>query len=219
MRMCKFMTVFIALILGISSAYTLQVPRKSLATTALQDNANSLPMLNYLFELGKSYNCFFTIEEAWREDDLTDSIINHWLQRTVQNRSLEQELDHLRQSIPNFSYEIDRQNPKIIHINDSRLAQQKDYALEAVIKTIDFTGKVHDMVNEIKRQGIAVSALPITFNNESMDLTTVVRVRGEGLKVREALSNFIELEGRRSRILWVARTKIGKEEISSIRYP
>ena len=213
------MTVFIALILGISSAYTLQVPRKSLATTALQDNANSLPMLNYLFELGKSYNCFFTIEEAWREDDLTDSIINHWLQRTVQNRSLEQELDHLRQSIPNFSYEIDRQNPKIIHINDSRLAQQKDYALEAVIKTIDFTGKVHDMVNEIKRQGIAVSALPITFNNESMDLTTVVRVRGEGLKVREALSNFIELEGRRSRILWVARTKIGKEEISSIRYP
>jgi len=219
MEICKLTAVVVVLMVGISSAHALKVQRGSHAKYALGNQVSPLPMLNYLVELGKKYNCFFTIEEAWREDNLMDSISNHLLQRASQNMSLEQELNRIRQSIPNFSYELDRTNPKIVRIKDSRLAQQKDYALDAVIKTIDFTGKVHDLVNEINRQGIPVSALPITFNNETLDSVTIVQVKGEELKVRDALSNFIELEGRRSRILWVARTKIGKEEISSVRYP
>jgi hypothetical protein len=191
----------------------------SLGKTALNDKTNPLPILNYLVELGKDYDYFFTIEEAWREEDLADSIVNHWVQRSSQKKTVKEELEQLQQAVPNLGYEIDSVNPKIVHIKDMRLTQQKDYGLEAVIKSIEFTGKVHDLVSEINHQGIPVSAPLITFNNETMDYDTVLQVKGVGLKVRDALSNFIQLEGRRSRILWTARTKLGQREVSYVRYP
>lgn len=207
------------LILGTSSAYNLGVPRGSAVTFALEDKTNPLPMLIYLVYLGNDYDRFFTIEEAWRDDDSTDNIVAHWLQRSSQKKSFNEELEQLRQTIPNLGYEIDKVNPQIVHIADTRLARQKNYGLEGVIKTIDFTGKVNDLVAAISNQGIPVLHLPITFTNETLDYETVVHVKGEGLQVRDALSKFIQLEGRRDRILWIARTKIGEREVSYIRYP
>ena len=75
------------------------------------------------------------------------------------------------------------------------------------------------VVTAIGHQGIPVFHLPITFNNETLDYNTVVQIKGDGIRVRDALSDFIPLEGRRSRILWVARTKIGEAEMSYVRYP
>jgi hypothetical protein len=217
--MRKLTVMVVMFITGMVSAYALTIQKEKPATETAKTQANPLPMLNYLLELGKTHDCFFTIEEAWKEDDLTDSVINHWLPRAAQQTSLIEELEQVRQIVPNFVYEIDQAHPRIVHIKDERLAQQKDYALEEVIKSIAFTGKLPDLVSEINRQGVRVSAPLITFNNETLDYNTIVQVKGEDLKVREVLSNFIPLEGRGSRILWIARTKLGAKQESSIRYP
>ena len=217
--MCKSTMMAVMLMFGMASAYALAVQTGTLVTEPVNTQTRSLPVMNYLIELGKEYDYFFTIEEAWKDDDSTDSITNHWLPRAAQKTSLTEELEQVRQAVPNFVYEIDRAHPKIIHVKDGRLAQQQDYALEDVIKTITFNGKLPDLVSEINRQGGRVAAPLITFNNETWDYSTVVRVKGEGLKVRDVLSDFIPLEGRRSRILWMARTRLGPKQVSNIRYP
>lgn len=169
--------------------------------------------------IGQEYDCYFTIEKAWPENDSTDSITVRSVQRPSQLKSLKQQLEQLQQDVPDLVYEFDRANPRLIHIKDKRLDQQKDYALESVIKSIDFKGSLHELVDEITRQGIAVTALRITFNQETLDYDTTVRVKAEGLKVRDALSNFILLEGRRSRILWIAGTELRQNKVTDIRYP
>ena len=102
---------------------------------------------------------------------------------------------------------------------DARLAQQKGYALESLIKRIVFTGKVNDLPSEIGRHGIPVSLPPIMDIRAYPDHTTTVQVKGEDLKVRDALSNFIPLEERRGRILWIASTKLGQGEMTYVYYP
>jgi len=102
---------------------------------------------------------------------------------------------------------------------DARLAQQKEYGLESAIRSIDFTGKVNELPSEIGKQGIPLSPLSITFRFEQADYSTEVHVRGEELKVRDALSNFVPLQGRTKRILWIARTKLGQGEVTYVYYP
>lgn len=191
---------------------------KTLAQTP-ENQATPLPLLNYLVELGRDNDCFFTIEEAWEADKPTDSIDAHWLRRASKKQNLEQELEYLRQTISHFTYEVDKANPRIVHIRDARLAQQKAYGLEGVVKRIDFKGLVNDLPAEIQKQGLLISPPLISETFQQTDYTTVAQVKGEGLKVRDALSNFIPLEGRKKRILWIARTKLGQGEVTYVYYP
>jgi len=93
------------------------------------------------------------------------------------------------------------------------------HPLESAIRSIDFTGKVNDLPSEIGKQGIPLSSPLISFKFEQIDYGTLVRVKGEDLKVRDALSNFVPLQGRTKRILWIARTKIGQGEVTYVYYP
>jgi len=175
-------------------------------------------LLSQVFvELGKDYDCFFTIEEAWKDKEFMNAMESQRVQRFSSRKNLQQELEQLRQTVPNFTYEVDKSNPRIVHIIDSRLAQQKGYGLESVINSIDFTGTVFDLVNAIGAQGIPVSSRGLTFTHEQPDYRTVVHVKGEGLKVRDALSNFISLD-RHGRILWIARTRFEQGEVSYIHF-
>src|SRR5262249_4363793 len=137
--------------------------------------------------------------------------------RTPQRHELVEELEQLRRTVSNFGYEFDFLNSRIVHIIDARLKQQKGYALEATIKSLDFSGRAHDLPNEIGKQEIPI-ATPTGFStHEQSDYSTVVRVKGEGLTVRGALSNFVKLEGR-ERILWIARTKLKQGATSYVFY-
>lgn len=186
-------------------------------TQSSENPARPLPA--YLVMLGYEYDRFFTIEEAW-ESDNPKSIQNHWLQRPAET-GLQQELDRMVEIVPDFAYAIDQTNPRIIHVMDKRLAQQKGYALEAVTGHIDFKGKVKDLPAELHKQGIPISYPDYISlgGGETKDFTTVVHVTGEGLKVRDALSNFIPLDGRKGKILWVARTQLGQGQDTSVNFP
>ena len=58
----------------------------------------------------------------------------------------------------------------------------------------------------------------LSLVHEQWDGGTVVSVKGEELSIRNALSNFVRLEGC-VRILWIARTTLEPDAVSYVYYP
>lgn len=185
-----------------------------------QDN-QAVQVSAALNDIGATYGYFFTLEESFHEGGQINRIESQKIERLTRGSGVKQELDELVRLIPEVTYKIDEDNPKIVHLIDARLADTKGYALDDWIKKIDFSGTVFELVDAIAKQGIRVSSsgMMSTQDLSSTDLRTHVVVKGEGLSVRKALSGFIPLEGRSNRILWVARTKLGPEGTSYIRFP
>jgi hypothetical protein len=172
----------------------------------------------YLVELALKYDCFLTYEEVLEEGGSTNTVLGYSILKSSEPNSLEDELEYIRLTVPYFSYEIKEGPPRIIHILDTRLVNRGWYGLESTIKSIDFEGLVNDLIVEIGRRGIPVSFREAHFIGEHRDRSTVVKVKGEWLKVRDALTDFVPLEGRKERVLWIARTKLAKGEVSEVYY-
>lgn len=212
MDRCKLITLYALVGLATVNAFSFASHGASSMNQISEKNSKPLPAL--LLKLGQKYDCYFTIEEAMADGEPINSLEAQWVQMRSAQPSLAQELDQLRQTVPNLTYEVDRTNPRIVHLIDSRLAQVDKYSLEGMIKTIDFKGTVNDLVTEIARQGLPISPPNFIFTHEQPDFSTKVEVKGDNLKVREALSHFISLEGRGSRVLWIARTKLIQGELT-----
>ncbi|MFP5262581.1 MAG: hypothetical protein ACLGJB_11805 [Blastocatellia bacterium] len=173
----------------------------------------------YIAELASRYDCFVTLEEAAEEGEVMSRIASYEVGRPARGAGLEQELEWLRRAVPSMDYEVSEGARKVVHIIDTRLMYRDGYGVDAVIGSIDFEGTVNDLVAAIAKQGIPVSSLGLVSTHEQLDYSTVVRVKGEGMKVRDALTRFVPLEGRVGRFLWVARTKLAKGEKTYIHYP
>lgn len=178
----------------------------------------SKPLTWILSGLGEDYNCFFTIEEAWQEDEPANKLESEWTHRSGKKGGLVQELDQLRRDVPEFGYELGTVDTRIVHVIDTRLRGQDGYAIERTIASLDFKGLVNALPDAIGKQGIPISLPPWQFTHEQRDGSTVVVVNAVGLKVRDALSNFVKLDGR-DRVLWIARTKLEKGAITYVHYP
>jgi hypothetical protein len=187
-----------------------------------QDNrqVESVTLGEALADLGQSNHCFFTIEYARKDGDLTGwALMATKVQKPRRNSSLWKELERLRHKLPNFTYTLNQGNYRIIHIVDGRLADLQGYGLERVIDQIDFSGTVFDLVEKIGKKGIPVSPRGPMNVEEGwlVDHSSNVQVKGERLRVRDALSNFISLEGR-GPFLWIAQTKLAPGAITFVRF-
>lgn len=181
-------------------------------------NEQSMGLNGILFGLGRDYDCFFTIEGAWQEGEPTMRLEAALARRVAKKSGLINELNQLRRSIADFAYEIDGANPRIVHIIDARLRRQKGYAIDALITSLDFAGKVSELPDEIGKQGISIALPTWQSTHEQRDGSTVVHVKGAALIVRDALSSFVKLDGR-GPILWIARTKLEQGAITYVHYP
>jgi hypothetical protein len=213
--MYRWKLVLMAILMSLPGSLSARTPQ--IASGAAK---NSDTVLHIFDELGNQYDRFFTVEEAWTETEPMNLLKDGMVQRPKPTGNVFRDLDQLRKLIPDFTYYADKRNPRIIHVSDSRVAQQKGYGLDQVVKEINFEGLAFDLVNVIGQQGIRVSSRgPIdTTEMLFLDLVTRVHVKGKRLTVRDALSNSIPLEGRSSRILWIAETKLGIGEITYVRF-
>lgn len=181
----------------------------------------TITLSDMLTGYAEAYKCFFTLEEGWAEGEamnkLSATLIHRAKTTEIIYKDLQESLEELRQSVPNFSYQINRDNPRIIHIIDSRLLDQQHYGLEKTIDQINIDDTVEALIIEIGKNNIAVAPTHASFASEYKDLCSKIRVNGQGLAVRDVLSNFINLE-KRNAILWIARTKIGLQETSYIHF-
>ena len=180
------------------------------------DKPNSLKV--FLMDLGKSYNCYFTIEEAWQEGGLMDGLQYKQVFHQNENIGLQRELDSLTRELREFDYEVNPINPKIIHIKDARLNKQSNYALDMSVSNINTQGNFFDLVTSINKQGIPIENIGVAALSDlnELDMKTKLSVKADNLKVRYVLSNFCDLKGR-NRVIWTSRTKIGTQEESYIR--
>src|SRR5262249_19610396 len=149
--------IYVAILVLVVAGTTFGQTREE-AASVQNPNEQSLPLIGILFGLGRDYNSFFTIEEGALDGEPSNKLESEWTRRTLGKSNLFQELEQLRQNVPDFSYEFDSTNPRIVHIIDARLKRQKGYGLEQTIKTIDFTGTVNELLSEIGKHGIPVSA-------------------------------------------------------------
>jgi hypothetical protein len=173
-----------------------------------------------LYRLGVDYDEYFTIEEAWSTDGSSPMLRNRQIVRPEGKPGLTRELEQIRRTLPDFAYSLDRRQPRVVHVMDSRLLRQKRYSMNATVKHLDLSGTVLELVSAISGQGIPVSPERQMGTEEFLfaDFKTMVHVKGKSLKVRDALTDFIPLRGRTSRILWIAETKLGTRETTYIRF-
>jgi hypothetical protein len=173
-----------------------------------------------LADLAKKNDVTFTLEEAILEDGGMGRIRSFRHRMPLENMDLKAALDDLAQKVPNLSWRADANNPKIIHIIDDHLLNRKGYALESTINDIDFSGTVSGLVDAIAAKGVPVSSVGLFDSHELLvtDFITTVQVKGKSLKVRDALSDFVPLQGR-GPILWIAETHVnGSDPNSYIRF-
>lgn len=171
----------------------------------------------HLLKLGEEYDVYFTLEAAWEEGESSNWMEIQKIKEAPQHDGLQRELERLVNSVPHFTYTFDRTNPRVIHVADARLARQNEYGLDSVIQSIDYRGNPAGLVTALGARGIKVSAeiLMTIGDPRPRDYDTEVRVAGRNISVRDAITHFTPLEGRR-RILWVSTTKLAPGAVSQI---
>ena len=198
---------------SLSQNTTSQAPEK---TIVLQD---------LLREMGNKYDCHFTMEIGLVSGDHIHSIANVYsidrrdVTLAMQEMNLTGALELLHNTVPHLTYKFNRFNPKIIHIIDSRLIHNKNYALEKIVGDISFDGKVSDLIDAIGQKGVAVSSRGAVDIYESMgiDYSTRLTVVERKKSVRDILSNSLTLKDR-GRVLWIAETELGEGQITYVRF-
>jgi hypothetical protein len=178
----------------------------------------TLPIL--LGRLGKNCDCVFTIEEAWTDGETSNAMEATFLRERVSLDSPNQVMNQLTNIVPNFTYEVDSIDSRIIHIKDKRLAQVKGYALEQEMGPFEFQGPLLKLVEAIAT-GVPIRPTYGGLIGEEIDRHTKVTVKGKSMRVRTALTNFIPLDQKpRGQILWTATTRLSQEvAITYVRFP
>lgn len=216
MKLLSLLTIITFLMTTLGGDSMAHIKRYAVDNTAFQQQED-VPLLEFLYEVGKTYDCFFTLEEAWQDGEPSNQVEATRIEKSLSKNNLRNALTYLQQAAPNLIYMVSRENPRIIHIIDSRLTRQSQYGLETIVKRIDFTGTVGELVNELSKLGAPIQPPPWVDIHEArfMNSQTKVKVVRQGLKVRGILSNYIPLDDH-GRILWIARTRLAAGEISSI---
>jgi hypothetical protein len=166
-----------------------------------------------LLQLGKSCGCFFTIEEGWTNDESVNSMEAAYVPEYLLQRLPQDAIDAIRVVVPNFTYEVDKVDPRIVHIKDKRLAAIKPYALDQTIGPFEFQGEKIALVEAIAKLGVNITPHAFIATNEMVDSHSQIHVKGGSMQVRAALSNFIPLEQKvKGQFLWVARTRLDSKD-------
>lgn len=171
-----------------------------------------------LEEIGAKFDRHFTLEIVVDSERVAASMERESLIQKPLRKTLFQELEQLRQTIPNLDYKFNDAS-KVIHVMDKRVATQANYPLDQVIREIGFDGIVFDFVDKMAKHGVPVSprGMVDTYEMLATDSSIRVSVQASNRTVRELLTDYLSLEGR-GKLLWIAKTYIGKDKTTYIRY-
>ncbi|MGH9761629.1 MAG: hypothetical protein ACREDR_19830 [Blastocatellia bacterium] len=178
-----------------------------------------LPTL--LLAIGERCGCFFTMEEAWAEGESLNAMEAALVPKGLVNDTPQAAIARLNNIVPNFSYNIDSIDKRIVHIRDRRLlAIGRDYALDEIVGPLDFAGHPADLVRSIAARGVPITEKAFVTFTDPLDRDTVIHVKGARMSVRTALTDFLPFDTeRKGKILWIARTKLEAGSKTSIHFP
>ena len=185
-----------------------QIPNRSSDTKAVSEQITVEVCLEYL---GEKYDKFFTVEGVMREPvgaaEIESPIEYKLIAKPLDKSNLDKDLQEIQRLLPQFIYWTDAQNPRLIHIMDIQLSRISSYALEQIIENLEFEGRITQLANEIGKHNIAIARPTGCFTPCFGGGEGKVKIKVQNIKVRDALSNYIDLNNRvGSRILWKATT-------------
>jgi hypothetical protein len=132
-------------------------------------------------------------------------------------------------SCPVQVFTIDSILPETLNVSTGDMASahtlQVSFTPASAIPTISFTfTSLHNLggttaANLSVPSKSGTSPLTITVKASPDDGSGAFAVRRNGLKVRDALSTFLGLDERKGRILWIARTKLARGELTYVYFP
>jgi hypothetical protein len=188
-------------------------------------NTEEVELRQLLKQMGNRYDCYFTMEIV------PTSASNAYSLETVrlpegqgpflsglEGKSLQEGLEWLKESVPNLSYSF-ADRAKVVHVVDVRLTQQGGYAMDTVVGNLNFEGPLSELPNALGKKGVRVSSKNFGDTRELgiIDQSTTVKVSEKNKKVRDILTNSLDLQ-KRGRVLWIAETGLEVEKTTYIRY-
>jgi hypothetical protein len=188
------------------------------ATSGAQDS--DIAVQELLVDLGKKNGVVFTVEEAVLDEGDPARIRFFRMHERPKGEDLKTALDEMARSAPTFTWYRDGQNARIIHIIDNALLSRKNYSMDRIVDTVDFTGTVSGLVDALAAKGVPVSSLGSFDSSEFMftDFRSLVSVRAKDAAVRDLLTDYVSLEGRGA-ILWVSETRLSGPDLKTyVRY-
>jgi hypothetical protein len=207
--------LLIAVALIVTSAGVLLSPAQKRESVSESRPASTVFLEDYLLKLGEQYDVYFTVETAWQAGEHMNWMEQYSVKPLPAGAGIQRHLEMLKETVPHFTYTFNYAKPKVIHIKDARLVQQPAYGMDAVLKSINYKGSWMGLVNALGGRGIKVSATGVILIGDprARDYSTAVQVKGQNITARDAITNFIKLDGRR-RILWLSTTKLSSREPS-----
>lgn len=172
----------------------------------------------YLLVLGERYDVYFTLETAWAEGESSNWMESYRVEGGPPGyNGIRPELERLRTWVPNLTYVFDPRNPKVVHIIDARLLKRKGYGLNGVVRNFAYEGNLRGLVDALRKRGTKVSneGLMSIGDMRPHDFETTVHTSAQRMGVRDAITRFLPLKGRR-RIVWSSTTKLAPRAVSRI---
>jgi hypothetical protein len=199
---------------GVQLSYT-----QGRKATADPQQPRTLFLEGYLLQVGEKYDLYFTLETAWMDGEPSNWMESYKLKSPPKLDGIQRDLERLRMTVPNFTYNFDQANPKVIHIVDARLLGREAYGLDSQVNNIDYKGPLPGLVTALGERGINVSTARLMSIGDMRprDNSTEVHVTAQNITVRDAITHFTPLEGRR-RIMWDAATNLTSGGVSQIQF-
>jgi hypothetical protein len=187
--------------------------------TGADGTTGSIPLEDVLQDLGRKYDCYFTVEEGWTEGSPMNAFSTAPVRLPSETANIKQILDDVTKQVPNLRFEITRRDRPVIHVIDRRLDGQSGYALGMTLQSYAFTGTTGELIADLAKQGIPV--VPQTLfpvgRAIAADMSTRMTIKSSSLTVRRFLSDFIPLAGY-SRVIWTAATKLGGRAETAVNF-
>jgi hypothetical protein len=190
----------------------------------VQTSAQPLVLRQVLYQLGKKCGCYFTLEQAHSGNQTLGQMEGTPLPQELLAESPQQVMDHLTRVVPNFTYQVDKVDARVIHIIDARVLSRAGYLLDQYVGPLEYDGKLEGLVTAMAKQGIRVSPkafLTIGTPDDLVDYHTVVHVRVNSASVRTVLTAFMPLEEEMAgKLLWIARPNLDDPKLeTTVHFP
>lgn len=173
-----------------------------------------------LSDLGKKYDVYFTIEEAYEERGIQNPISSSLIPCSIGNSALNEALLSLREALPDVEIRRSETNLAVIHLIDSRLQAMEDYALDYILDSFIYSGPITQVVDEVAKRVpglVRRTVFVVGMGHMVMDMTTEINVSATNCSVRDIFTNYIPLSIYK-RVLWIANTKLGDKPKTTMQF-
>jgi len=193
-------------IIWIAAAVTISIG--SDPVNAEDDIPDNLPFIDYLLVTGERLGLYFTIEKwASTREKVSAFETSHVFRHDERIDTAEKLITQLKTEVPGIEAKRNAKNPKIVHLIEKGLNDERRYAMNRRI-SVRHVGERGNLVDSVKKEVPNIGHLTWIDSREVVgdDSYTSVKVEVMDTPLRDIFTDCVSLEGY-SQVLWKASTE------------